>query len=423
MNGDILKQFLVGIGFGVDEKSFKSAMKFVADVTTKVTIMAGAIKAVTAATFFGISKIAEGFEQIGYEQRLVVPAINKAILLRKAMQSAYKDAGIDMVKAVQASIKFNFSLAKTKFQLEGIVKSTAMKFVPMLTKQMDIFREKIRSNMPKILSILERVVKFIFKAFEGVVLIGTRLWSILSRVWDFLERLDTATDGWSTKILALAAAWKFLNLSFLATPIGMLLTGLLAILALYDDFMTWKEGGESLFDWGDPAVKTVMGVVAAVVGMLATFKAATIAIAGYKALMVGLTFAMGVFKTVLAGVRIAMLLAMLNPIGLIVTAVTGLIALIVLLITKWDTIKKSIGGFFSGIGEKVMDFVGGDVNKNLTVQPLGSSGGNNTSQNVKQETNIIVQGSGDPNATARQVVTQQNQVNFNMARNMKGAAR
>lgn len=423
MNGEVLKQFLVGIGFGVDDKSFKSAMKFIGDVTTKVTIMAGVIKATAAATFFGISKIAEGFEEIGYQYRIIAPAINKAILLRRALISAYKDAGINMVQAVQQSVKFNFALAKTKFQLEGIVKSTAMKFVPMLTKQMDIFREKIRTNMPKILATLERLVKFIFKAFEGVVLIGTRLWSILSRVWDFLERLDTATDGWSTKILALAAAWKFLNLSFLATPIGMLLTGLLAILALYDDFMTWKEGGESLFDWGSPAVKVITGVVAALVGMFAVFKTGQAIIAGYRVLMIGLTAAMTAFRVVMAAVRIAMLAGMLNPVGLVVAAVAGLIALVTLLIMKWDTIKKAVGGFFSGLGDKVMDFVGGDVNKNLTVQPLGSSGGNTSSQNMKQETNIIVQGSGDPNATARQVVTQQNQVNFNMARNMKGAAR
>lgn len=423
MTGEVIKQFLVGLGFGVDEKSLKNFGKAIDASLTKVKLISAAIVGMASGAFFGISKISEGFEEMGYATRMIAPAINKAILLRKAMVAAYKDAGINMVQAVQQSIKFNMSLAKTKFQLEGIVKSTAIKFLPMLTKQMDIFRTKVSANMPKILALLERFIKFIFKAFEGVVILGTRLWSMFGRLWDILTTLDTATGGWSTKILALAAAWKILNLSFLASPLGLILVGLLAILALYDDFMTWKEGGESLFDWGSPAVQTIMGVVAAIVGMVAIFKTAMIAMQAYRALMIGITAITAAFKAVMAAVRIAMLLGMLNPVGLVVAAVAGLIALVTLLIMKWDTIKKGIGGFFSGLGGKVLDFVGGDVNKNLTVSPLGSNGGNSSSQNVKQDTTIIVQGATDPANTATRVANQQDQVNFNMTRNMKGAAR
>jgi hypothetical protein len=195
---------------------------------------------------------------MGYQYRIIAPAINKAIILRKALMSAYKDAGINMVDAVQKSVRFNLSLEKTKYQLEGIVKATAVKFLPMLTKQMDLFRAKVSANMPKILAAMEKFVKFIFKASEGVTILTMRLFSMLGRVWELLMKLDEATGGWSTKILAIVAAWKLLNLAFITTPVGMILTGLLALLALYDDFMTWKEGGDSLFDWGKwvPAIKS-----------------------------------------------------------------------------------------------------------------------------------------------------------------------
>lgn len=422
MTGDVLKQFLVQLGFGVDEKGLKTFTSAVKEATLKVTVMATAVKALAAGTFLGISKISEGFEEFGYSTRMIAPAINKAILLRKAMTAAYKEAGINMVQAVQQSIKFNFSLAKTKFQLEGIVKSTALKFLPMLTKQMDIFRTKVSANLPKILSFLERFVKFIFKAFEGTILFTSRVASVLSRIWEMLVKLDDATGGWSTKILALVAAWNFLNLSFLRTPLGMLLVGLLAILALYDDFMTWKEGGESLFDWADPAIKLVVGVTSSIVALFAAFKAGVATVALIKAGIAGLTFAFSALKfaTTAAGLAFNM-----TPIGKLVTIVGLLVAGLTLLITKWDAVKEGFTSFFSGIGGKILDFVGGEteMNKNINVQPLGSSTQQGATQSVSQETNIIVQGATDPNSVAKKIANEQNNVNFNMVRNLKGATR
>lgn len=428
MNGEILKQFLVSLGFGVDEGSLKKFNKAIDNAYVRVGLFAGAIKTAAAGIFAGISKISSDFEEMGYQYRIIAPAINKALLLRRALLDAYKGAGINIVSAVQNSVKFNMSLAKTKFQLEAVYKSVGMKFVPMLTKQMDEFRKKVSANMPKIIAFLERIVRFIFKASEAVTALGMRLWSMLSRVWEALVNLDQATGGWSTKIIALIAAWRLLNLSFLATPIGMVITGVLALLALYDDLMTWKEGGESLFDWGNPAVQTILGVVSAVIGAIAIFKTAMVAMSAYRTLMLGVTVVTAAFKTVMTALRIAMLFGMLNPIGLTITAIGALIGLVTLLITKWDVIKEGVGKFFNGIGGKVMDLFGGeggDINVNRPSATLGSSpssaGVSGVKQDVKQETNIIVQGNSDPRATAALVAGQQDRVNFNLARNMKGA--
>src|SRR4051812_3077747 len=105
--------------------------------------------------------------------------------------------------------------------------------------------------MPKIQSALERFIKFIFAAFEAITTLGERIWSILERVYDFFKKLHDATDGWSTIIIGVIAAWKLLNLSFLATPLGMVLALAVALLALYDDLKTFVEGGQSLINWGD----------------------------------------------------------------------------------------------------------------------------------------------------------------------------
>lgn len=259
MNGEVIKSFLVGIGFSVDETSLAKFNKSILTATLKVAALYATIKASAAGIFYSISKISEGFETLGYSLRLVAPAVNKFLILRNAMIDAYKRAGVDLVKVVKQSILFNYSLAKTKFALEAVYRSVAARFFPVLTKQLDIFRLKIFANMPKIQAQMESFIKFVFKAFEATVQLGSTLWSVLGRVWDFLKKLDDATGGWSTRIGLAIAAWKLLNLEFLATPLGLILTGLLAILALYDDFKVWKEGGESFFNWKNalPAIDLV----------------------------------------------------------------------------------------------------------------------------------------------------------------------
>lgn len=406
----MIKQFLVGLGFSVDDSSFKAFTKGIASATLRVTALVASIKIASAAIFYSISKISQSFEQFGYEARIIAPAINRAILLRQEMTRAYKAAGIDVKKAVMESVRFNLSLDKTKIALDAIYKSVGLKFLPMLTKQMDAFRAKIYANMPRIQAILERFVKFVFKGFEAVVILGQRLWSIFGRVYDALVKLDEATNGWSTKILILIGLWRLLNLAFLATPLGMILTGLLAILALYDDFMTWQEGGESLFDWGkflpilDDVKSTVMSIIDAfkswfsVIGniysafqQLFTGGGFTAFIDRMKAAIDGLV---GTFKG---------LWGVVSGVGSTLGSIAGLIG--------------SGQNVLSGSGRSAT----GSMNAALTPPPLMGSG-STTNQRVQQQTSITVQGSADPQATGRAVASEQNRVNFDLTRNLRGAA-
>lgn len=391
MTGDVIKSFLVGLGFGVDEASLSKFNKAINQATLKVTALYASTKLAAAGIAYGISKISESFEQLGYEYKIIAPAINKALILRKEMFKAYAATGINLTKVVQASVKLNLSIAKTKIALEAIYKSTGSRFFALLTKQSDIFRKSLYENMPKIINALERFVKFVFKALEATTALGTRVWSILTRVYDFFVMLDQATDGWSTKILAVIAAWKLLNLSFLATPIGATIAGLVALLALYDDLQTFKEGGQSLFDWGPvvPWLNTVKGTLSSIIDLVFDL------ILAFKQLF-HLDFSN--FKEVFQDLK--------NIAGGI-----------------WDVLKP-LGGFIADITGG-----GGNVanlqNPSLLNRNLGTSGGANsqTNQNVKQQTNINVMGSADAGAVGKAVAGEQSKVNFDMVRNMKGATR
>lgn len=423
--GEVIKSFLVGLGFGVDDSSLAAFNKAITSASARVLALYASVKVAAAGIFWGVSKISEGFEQMGYEYRIIAPAINKALVLRNELLKAYRTAGINITKTVQESVKFNMSLAKTKFALEAIYKSVGVRFIPLLTKQMDAYRKNLYANLPKIQAALEKFILFIFKAFEATAILGARVWSILQRIYDFFVMLHKASDGWSTVILGLVAAWKYLNLSFLATPLGMLLTFGTALLALYDDFMTFREGGESLLDWGSSTTKMFVGLAAVVAGLGVAWGAWNLALKAYAVIAPLVTAATWLFDAALAA----------NPIGLIVIAVAALIAGLTLLIVKWDVVKKGFMDFFSGIGGKVLDFVAGSPNVMANLQnnpasagaqqPLGTniSSQQQTNQHVNQQTTINVMGSADANATAKATAGEQTRVNFDMTRNLRPVAK
>lgn len=418
MNGETIKSFLVGLGFGVDDASLAKFNKAISSATVRVTALYASINLTATAIAKGISGISDSFEKMGYEYKILAPAINKALILRQEMLKAYSAAGINLTKVIQSSVKFNMSLTKTRYALEAIYKSVGSRFFVMLTKQSDLFRQKIYQNMPKIQNTLEKFIKFIFKALEATTILGARLWSILTRVYDFFVKLDKATEGWSTIILGVIAAWKLLNLSFLATPLGMLLAGFLALLALWDDFKTFKEGGKSLIDWGSDTAKIMVGLATAIAAVAAAVGAVILVMKAYAAVQ--------------AAVNAVMLL---NPFGLILASIVAITAALGALIYKWDEFKKGgLIGAFKSIGEDVMNFFGGspNVESNLKNNPVGASlpnpvGSNvqnsNTNQNVNQQTMINIQGSADANSVGKAVAGEQSRVNFDMVRNMKGATR
>ncbi len=416
MNGDVIKSFLVGLGFGVDDASLAKFNKAIASATLKVAALYGSIKVTSAGIVYGLSQISEGFEKMGYEYRIIAPAINKALVLRRELLKAYSLAGINIVKVVQSSVRLNLSLTKTKYAFEAIYRSVASRFFDTLARQSDLFRQKIYANMPKIQAALENFVKAVFRALEVTLILGNRLWQILTRVYDFFALLDAKTSGWSTAILAAAAAWRFLNLSFLATPLGLLLVGFTALLALWDDFKTFQEGGQALINWGSETTRIMVGLAGA--------------IGGVAVAVGGVILAMRAYAVVQAIVNAVMFA---NPIGLIIGGVIALTALLTYLDNKWQLFGGHISGFFSGLGGKILDFASGtnvaanaanNPATNPLANPIGSAVNHNsqTNQNVSMQNNFNVVGVSDPGANAKAIAGEQTRVAGAISRNLNGKA-
>lgn len=409
MTGEVIKSFLVGLGFGVDEKSLATFNKSIKSASLRVTALYTSIQVAAAGVFATISKTAQGFEDMGYQLRIVAPAMNRWLVMRQAMLTAYAKAGVNLTQVVGQAIKFNYSLAKTKFALEAVYKSVAAKFFPLLTKQMDVFRGKIFANMPKIQAQLTKFVEFIFKAFAATVELGNRLWSVLTRVYDFFERLHKATHGWSTLIMGAIVAWQALNLAFLATPFGQLIAGLTALLVLFDDFKVWEEGGKSLFDWAPfvPVINAVSDTVAKLAAHLGNMFQILFSIGG---LLVDIFT--GQWKRALYDVQL-----IFDSIKDSVKSLVGLLSSV-----------GNLGGALFNWGGAAANWIGNHASNPLAAsvgqpqasQPLLPAGAGN-SQSVQQQTHITVNGAADANAVGKTVVSQQDRVNFDMTRNLKGA--
>lgn len=447
MDSSVIKSFLVGLGFGVDDSSLNKFNKAIASATVRVTALYGSVQAMASGIAFGIAKISQSFEDLGYEYRLIAPYYNKFLFIRNELFKAYKAAGISLTQTVQSAVRLDMSLTRTKIAFEAIYKSVAARFFPLLIKQSDLFRNTLYKNMPKIQAILERFIFFIFKAFDATIVLGERVWSILARIYDFFYSLHKATNGWSTAIIAVIAAWKLLNLSFLTTPLGLILSLGLAVLTLYDDFKTFKEGGQSFINWGSETTKVVVGLLTyfgGLIGAFYAFKAAQLAWLGIQA---AVRTALALFNGEL-GLTAILSVITAAPIWLIVAAVSALLAVLTLADNKWKIFGGNLSGFFSGIGGRVLDFLSGSAVQNGVQNasgffsqpnastniagggsgfaggaPLGGDTNNSSSvQHISQANEFHITSSSDAETVGHRVVSEQYRVNADLARNMLNPA-
>lgn len=430
------------------------------DLGIKVTDAAGKLKPTTEV----MGELAEKFKDMERGKQLRImerlgldPALLKVFngdlaAISAELQEIDKAANFDFETAIVESKAFmqiwrqmQQEIEKWKMLFSKAFESVAVKLMPKfraqiksITDSMVAFRKKVMENMPKAIEAIMPIINIIMRVAEAFIKIVARIASGAMTVIGWFLKLNEATGGWAGYILAAAAAWKYLNLSFLATPLGMLLSLAAVVALLIDDFLTFKEGGDSLIDWGSGFGIVMQGVTAALTGFLAYLALSKAAVIAMTIATNAWTAATAIANGIMNAARIAVLLFNLvlyaNPIMLVVAAVVALIAAGALLIANWETVKEWFSGFFDWLsagfskiaewGGKVagmFGFGGGAPASAPSPQAQAAVGGNG--QSVNQQTQIVVQGSSDPAATARAVSGEQGRVNADMARNMRGAAR
>ena len=126
-----------------------------------------------------------------------------------------------------------------------------------LAGSLDRLRRQILENFPKIEGAITAGVKGVLWFGE---IIGRVVYRLIQLTWDIInwwKSLSTETRQVIEVFGALMIAWRLLNSAFAMSPIGRVIMLGAALIGLYDDYRTWKEGGQSLIDWGkwEPGIK------------------------------------------------------------------------------------------------------------------------------------------------------------------------
>ncbi|HIF2382872.1 TPA: lytic transglycosylase catalytic [Salmonella enterica] len=164
-------------------------------------------------------------------------------------QSMLQKTGFNADKAAVQSNKFMTSM-RGLTSLFGIMRDKiGSNLAGGLAGSLDSLRKRILDNFPKIEETLTKVIKGVIWLANAFTRMAWRLMQGAGSVIDWWKRLDDGSKNLLKIFGALLLAWRLLNSAFLKSPIGVIATLILAIGLLYDDYQTWKEGGNSLIDW------------------------------------------------------------------------------------------------------------------------------------------------------------------------------
>lgn len=220
-----------------------------------------------------------------------------------------KVTGFDSQKAAQSSHQFMVEMRSLNALFGILSKKVGSNLAGGLAKDLRTLRDTILTNFPKIEKTITRVLKLILSladAFTHLVFRAVQMVGDMISGWD---KLDASTKGLLRTLGAVIAAWWVLNSAFMASPVGLILTLVGALILLYDDYKTWKEGGKSLIDWSqwEKQINEAVDGIKKIVGWL---NKGADAVGGWQNVLKGLLIYMGG----------TWLLGMLGPIGTVTKA-------------------------------------------------------------------------------------------------------
>lgn len=287
MASETLREYLVKLGWDVNKSGFDNASGLVDKFASKLMGKAGAMGTAFISASASIVKAslatAEAVSEIAFSVAEADTAVER--LARKywiseqsarSLQNAQEQLGISMQELMYATNEeykrflelnaYGKSLEAPKALDDTLVKIRDIQFefsklgtilnygkrwfmyylgeylgvdIDQIIIKFKSFNDWLRTNLPQITQKLAKIVSLGWRFAKTVL---TLIYNLGKGIVQIVERLGTSGVA---SIFALAAAFKMIAMG----PLGLVLLGLTAIVLLLDDFMAWKEGRNSLFDW------------------------------------------------------------------------------------------------------------------------------------------------------------------------------
>jgi hypothetical protein len=160
-----------------------------------------------------------------------------------------KRIGFNAEDAAKKSNVFMTSMRNMTMTLGAASDKIGSNLAGGLAGSIDNLRKQLLDNWPKIEAVIMSVIKGVLWAGNAVTRVLWRTGQAVSGVMDWFKKLDPVTKQLIELFGGLLVIWRLLNTSFLMSPVGIIITLGAAIIALFDDYKTWQEGGKSLIDW------------------------------------------------------------------------------------------------------------------------------------------------------------------------------
>lgn len=283
---ETLKDYLVKIGWDLDESGFKNATNKITSIKNKLDkvkgikdgfkvasdVILGSLKVVNEA----ILDVVESTALLDYETekqarlwwvseqqaRSYETALNalgetnadlltmtneqyrRLYELNQLGRSLEAPKELDDFLLLVRDINFEFSKLKVEFEygkrwvayyLEQFIGPDAMKVRDFLKRANNYIQE----NLPKIAEKVARFFEVFYRLGKAALVVAKSLYSVIESIFKFLNL--SVPQG-----IALVSGF-FLLLK--TGPIGWFIAALTTLLLLIDDYMTWQRGGISAFDW------------------------------------------------------------------------------------------------------------------------------------------------------------------------------
>ena len=202
-------------------------------------------------------------QMLGMDENTLL-AMRRGIGEYMGQYNAMKKAiGFNPDQAAAASNRFMTSL-RSFGEMAGMARDKiGSNLAGGLAGAIDNLRRQILDNFPKIERTINAVVKGILWMGEAVGRVVYRLIQAVGDIRDWWKGLDEDSKKLLGTLGGMLVVWRLLNAAMLASPITWVLALAGALLLLYDDYRTWKEGGKSLIDWKqwEPAIEKAKAAI------------------------------------------------------------------------------------------------------------------------------------------------------------------
>ena len=152
-------------------------------------------------------------------------------------------AGVDAQQATAQAHAFMVQLRTLEQAGSILLMKIGANLAAALGPNIQRLRERFVDNFGRITKVIESVAKLVLFLADITTTLGLRVVEIVDWMIDKWNGLNATTKTVVEGIAAIGTALLVLD----ANPILALAS---AILLLYDDYQTWKKGGQSLIDWG-----------------------------------------------------------------------------------------------------------------------------------------------------------------------------